>query len=208
VFETSTEKSARKNFAQWTEKHELKIVHEDGLYRHLRIAAPGSYHYGYDLITWPWHLSIQGDLSSGLTFSRLEDMLQFFRRPAGPWIDFGYWAQKITASDFTKVRSYSRARLDKRLEQAFDYAEEEADGASNTNVREAWESHAPGYDLDNEYEAREAVSTFPDTYPGFGDSWEWDLTDWDYGYLVVCHAIHRGVELYDQAQVEAVGVPA
>lgn len=85
---------ARAHFEEATHGQEMEILHDDGLYRHLRFKAPGTWIYGYDLVTWPGYLAINGDLVSGYTFSRLPDMLRFFA--SGPDINPEYWSEKIT----------------------------------------------------------------------------------------------------------------
>lgn len=47
-------------------------------HRHLRFAIPGTGFYSFDIVTWPGHLAISGDLES-FTFTRLPDMFDFFR---------------------------------------------------------------------------------------------------------------------------------
>lgn len=78
--------------------HQLTILREDGVYRHLRFSKPGSGCMHFDLITWPGYLAYVGDMGA-FTFSRLQDMLEFFRRdPARLFrIDFRYWAEKCEA---------------------------------------------------------------------------------------------------------------
>ena len=40
-------------FAEDVAEHELTVRRDDGLYRHLRFQKPGTWIYGFDLITWP-----------------------------------------------------------------------------------------------------------------------------------------------------------
>jgi len=67
-------------FKRDTKDHEMTVLHEDGLYRHLRFRKPaGGYsEYWFDLVTWPGVLVIRGDMET-FAFSRTEDMLAFFR---------------------------------------------------------------------------------------------------------------------------------
>lgn len=69
-------------------------LHDEGLYRHYRINLPAA-HSWVDIITWPGHLTITGDLSETYTFKREDDMLRdFFHAAYGP--DYHYWAEKLT----------------------------------------------------------------------------------------------------------------
>lgn len=76
-------------------EHRLKIIREDGAYRHLRMQEPGNSCYYYDIITWPGYLTVTGDMGTW-TFSRTYDMFRFF----GGWtgeINTGYWSEKLEA---------------------------------------------------------------------------------------------------------------
>lgn len=81
--------------------HTMRVLLDQGVYRHLRFQKHGSSGHWFELVTWPGHLSITGDMGS-FTFARLEDMFQFFRteRGVGPTeINPGYWAEKIEAAN-------------------------------------------------------------------------------------------------------------
>lgn len=90
----STETIA-KRFARDAAQHQLTVLHDDGLYRHLRFRAPRRNTYWFDLITAPGSLTFRGDGES-FTFDRDPDMFQFFRRRPGS-INAHYWAQKVTS---------------------------------------------------------------------------------------------------------------
>jgi hypothetical protein len=48
-------------FARETEHHELTVLHDDGLYRHLKFKQPGNSAYWFDLITaWDEHAAEDG----------------------------------------------------------------------------------------------------------------------------------------------------
>jgi hypothetical protein len=91
-----------KRFAGDAAWHQMTVLHDDGLYRHLRFArsqvlGPVHVHTGmyyFDLITWPGFLTIVGDFGPSFVFSRERDMFGFFR---GPDINPGYWAEKLTS---------------------------------------------------------------------------------------------------------------
>jgi hypothetical protein len=80
-------------FAKDVAGHRMTVLHEDGIYRHLRFRHPDSGSYWFDLVTWPGFLSITGDMDAW-TFSRTEDMFGFFR---GTRINPQYWAEKVRA---------------------------------------------------------------------------------------------------------------
>ncbi|GGJ56127.1 hypothetical protein [Glutamicibacter ardleyensis] len=72
--------------------HVMTVLHDEGLYRHLRFKNPKNGFYWFDLITWPGNLTITGDMGT-YTFARTEDMFTFFTGQ----INTGYWAEKLRA---------------------------------------------------------------------------------------------------------------
>ena len=105
------------NFLDYTQDHQLSVLKDDGLYRHLRMHNPefGSM-WSWQVVTWPWHLTTVGDIADGYTFSRDDDMLGFFgvdglRRDyyadGAPLIDFRYWAEKLNGIHARTARHYS-----------------------------------------------------------------------------------------------------
>lgn len=91
-------KRAEEHFPANVAEHEMTVMLDSGLYRHIRFKKPGTRMYYFDLTTWPGFLAITGDMGS-YVFSRLEDMFQFFRIRTGGSIDYRYWAEKCEASD-------------------------------------------------------------------------------------------------------------
>src|SRR5580692_6155935 len=90
-------------FQRDTANHEMTVLHDDGLYRHLRFMQvitdeltgkqSRSSFYWFDLVTWPGNLVINGDMET-FAFARSDDMFGFFR---GDRINPGYWAEKVRA---------------------------------------------------------------------------------------------------------------
>jgi hypothetical protein len=122
-------------FKRDTAKHKLTILHEDGLYRHLHLQQPGTGHCWFDLISWPGSLTIKGDMGS-YTFSRSQDMLDFFRRSAyrgGP--NLQYWEEKLDAADARSgIRAYSEDLLRQHIADDLT-AEAEGDLAGRMSER-------------------------------------------------------------------------
>ncbi|MFD8318617.1 hypothetical protein [Kitasatospora purpeofusca] len=114
---TAIEQRAAEQFRRDTAKHELTVLHDDGLHRHLRVAEPGSGHLWFELVTWPGGLTIRGDMGCYI-FSCAKDMFDFFRRSAwGGGPNLHYWAQKADAGDIhAGVREYSADLLRKHIE--------------------------------------------------------------------------------------------
>src|SRR3954466_1726422 len=77
-----------------TRPHEVTVLHDDGLYRHLRFRSPDHSAYWFDLITVPGCLIFRGDGDS-FVFSRTEDMFGFFRSSREGSINPTYWSEKL-----------------------------------------------------------------------------------------------------------------
>lgn len=104
------------DFVEFTKDHQLKVIHNDGLYCHLRVQAPGTRMWSWDVNTWPWHLATSGDIADGYMFTRNEDMLldffyiepshRYYYSDGAPSIDFRYWAEKLTGGRSHEVKKY------------------------------------------------------------------------------------------------------
>ncbi|WP_050514089.1 MULTISPECIES: hypothetical protein [Streptomyces] len=106
-------------FARDTAQHEMTVLHDDGLYRHLRFSSrPKGYgEYWFDLITWPGCLTVRGDYGDAYTFTRERDMLPFFRARSGD-INPHYWAQKLDGHR-RSARTYSEGAFRKVVCELF-----------------------------------------------------------------------------------------
>src|SRR5690606_1795679 len=86
--------------------HEMTVLLDDGLYRHLRFARPDSYCMSFSLVTWPGYLAYSGDMGN-FVFTRLPDMFAFFRGPLDS-MSRDYWAEKCVAADTSDgIRRFS-----------------------------------------------------------------------------------------------------
>lgn len=129
-------------FQKDTADHVLVIAHEDGVYRHLHVRKPGTSCYGFDIVTWPGHLAISGDMGCDV-FARTLDMLKFFRPSSGDYlanaaerrgelpINPSYWAEKIQSGrDNTEFDPGALRDLVAR--EARDYIESHTEDAAPT----------------------------------------------------------------------------
>ncbi len=74
-------------------RHQISVMHQDGLYRHYRCKQPGSWCMGFDVVTWPGSLCFTGDMGEYL-FQRTDDMIAFMR---GSCMSYSYAAEKCVA---------------------------------------------------------------------------------------------------------------
>jgi hypothetical protein len=187
-------------FHRDTADHQLTVLHDDDLYRHIRLKNPKSSAYWYDLITWPGHLAVVGDCGS-FTFARVPDMFDFHRgRQPNPH----YWAQKELSG--APKREYSedafRQIVTERTAEAIRWSDAPR-GIGKAVRAKILQSD----ELYHEASARELLEAFE--YKGFTfeDTWEWSFSDWDWQYLWCCHAIVAGISAYDALKVEQ-NIPA
>lgn len=187
-------------FQKDTATHQLTVLHEDGLYRHLRMSAPGTRWGSWDIITWPGHLATSGDSSDGLTFSRENDMIaDFFGKMRGgrpyysdgaPSIDFRYWAEKLQGNQRDTVRGYVHGDFVEYVKETL------TERVANARMTQqlADELIAEVNDLD-EYEeaAREWLRDHEGELP---DHWENDFKDYTFHFRVACYAVNAAVQAY------------
>lgn len=125
-------------FLEQTKGHGLVVLHDDGLYRHLRVQTPGTRMWSWDVTTWPGHLATSGDIADGHVFSREPDMLQFFaiagrsenyHSDGSPSIDVRYWAKKLCGGRSHEVKKYDSDLFLQRVREHLDEHEELGDEA-------------------------------------------------------------------------------
>lgn len=185
-----------KMFAGNTAEHELTILHDEGVYRHIRMAKPGTGLYRYDLVTWPGYLAISGDLDS-YVFSRVNDMFTFFR---GGQINPGYWGEKVQ-DGHERIKSYSEDRFRQIVKERLT---EQRGGDLTKEQREARReilarvNAGDGY---NEADARDILAE-GERANLFSDTWEWNLSDWDFHFLYCLNAIVAGITAHDTAKAD------
>jgi hypothetical protein len=184
------------------------LLDDAGLYRHLRFKRPDTFMYHFDLITWPGHLYVGGDVDD-FVFARVEDMFAFFRGDRA--INPHYWSEKVTTGGRRACKEYTEESLHAHVADILRESEEDWPG-----VTAAWAEHVEDWETHYEGGARDALNAFSfPTAPKpaerlfrFSDAWEWDLSDWTWGFLRACYAIQWGIAQYDAAKAEPAAVPA
>lgn len=191
--------------------HQLAVLHDDGLYRHLRFKRPGTGMYWFDLITWPGVLTLSSDMGH-YVFSRTRDMFEFFT--ASDYINPGYWQEKCTAQDVhSPIKRFSEERL---KTQVMEHYQQRRDDFTDATQPALWRAIAEEL-LENDeivdgQSAMSALNRFRFARPNydqnmvvveFHDTWDWDLTDFSPQFLWCCHAIRWGIEQYRKATVPA-----
>lgn len=186
--------------------HQLKIVRDDGLHRHLEFRKPGTYCYGFDIITWPGWLCYCGDMGT-FVFSRLPDMFEFFRgrdaRGDGDGrlhINLGYWAEKCRAGDRGRgdgIKEYSPERFETVVRERLD------DMQADPALREDVERDVIACAHDGEYSAIDAAMRFErDGECVFPDFYERDVREYTFHFVWCCYALVWAIEKYDTWKAE------
>lgn len=194
-------------------RHQLTVIRDNGIYRHLRFKRPGSIAYYFDLVTWPGYLAVTGDMGTW-TFSRIDDMFEFFTdshfgHRESFLINPGYWSEKFEAGAGRGRREspcyeFDARAFDEGLQQWLDaYLEDCDDEDAADEAREAIRE-LKGNDFPTENDAYHAVNDalFPSgvsTYEimeGMGS-----LQTYSHHYLWICYAIVWGIERYRSAKL-------
>ncbi|MEI6715985.1 MAG: hypothetical protein WCO60_19720 [Verrucomicrobiota bacterium] len=184
--------------------HKLTILKDDGVYRHLRLQREGSWVYGFDIITYPGHLVISGDMGATV-FARINDMFRFFREDITPTeirINPGYWREKIKSGRddvYTFTEEAFRRQVMSNLEDIKEDVENFADLIES--IEDDIFSH------DGEHDLRRALADFEwQGEPLFSDTWEWDFCEYKFHYIWQCYAIVWAIAQYDLAKNQEAAV--
>lgn len=205
-------------------RHEMSIIRDDDLYRHIRFKRPDSTSFYFDLITWPGHLCFTGDMGTNV-FSRIEDMFSFFRTDREEMrlrdgqtlaINPSYWGEKLLSeSRFGGYREFDEKGFEQILkERIIQWIKDHRDSTSKDERRELWDAFTNevlGADGDSggyrkqaaayDFHHRIGTDRFGDPrYFGFADCWEYDFKRYTFHYIWCCYALAWGVKKYDKAK--------
>lgn len=191
---------AWKTFREESAGHQLKVLHDDGLYRHLRMAEPGTRMWSWDIVTWPGHLATSGDVADGYTFSREPDMIGFFGKEKGlrpyfsdgaPSIDFRYWAEKLQGEQRDTVKEYKHDLFVQYVKETLEDEKEYGEELSQERIDELV-AEARGAD-ENPLGALQWLEQYPDH---FSDPWDHSFRDYTFTFQLACYAVNAAVQAY------------
>jgi len=120
-------------------KHTLTIKQDDGHYKHLVMAEAGEFENAFEVIAFPHHIMITGDMGT-YCFSRTLDMMKWFIKDgdkaiASPQIELHRWYSKLVSTDSylgAKKKSLTLAKQEVEQNRDF-YINEYPDQASIIN---------------------------------------------------------------------------
>lgn len=191
--------------------HEVTIVRDEGLYRHITAQKPkDNWDQRFSLVTFPGTLVYTGDMGT-YVFSRIPDMFAFFRQrqPGQLAINPSYWAEKVDAeSRFGNgIRQWSGARFRRIIEERLDA------GDVSDELRQEVEDTVLIHEDDGEITCIAALRDFKSEAESktrvFEDIWDgFNPTEYTYHYIWCCYAIAWAVGKYDAMIQSRTGIPA
>jgi hypothetical protein len=187
-------------FKRETADHQMTVLHEAGLYRHLRFETPGRRGaFAFELITWPYNLVVKTGWAFHFDIDATPDMLDLFRRTAfSGEINPGYWGEKVRAGR-DEVEGFNPDLFEQQVKRYVVHSIRDGEAPRGIGAEVTREIFELG-DISHEAGARAALADF--RYDGwdFGDLPEWDFSDYTPGFLWSCRAVRLGVDLYDAAR--------
>jgi hypothetical protein len=205
-------------FLQDVKDHELTIIINDGVNRHLRFSRKDNTTYYFDIITFAGNLLITGDMGSYL-FARTNDMFEFFVHPSNPsddplYINPYYWGQKLQAIDRNGYNEFDGELFEQRVKQTFEEWKEGHTELSEEVLQDIWEhieqevidhadSEHQAFMLTDEfsYYHWKEEKTYDDIFVG---TWEWELKQCTHHYIWNCYAIVWGIRKYNENAKEKI----
>jgi hypothetical protein len=202
---TCTEESFLKDISS----HQMTVLLDNGLYRHIRFIRPNTSCMYFDLITAPGLLLYRGDMGC-YEFERIPDMFDFFRSDREYYqkqgkkvpINIGYWAEKLqSVSTFGEgYREYSQELFNEEIEEWVQSFVESNPEVDEDKLRQEVDDEVLSMG-EFECEARHAADDFRfNDREVFSDFFEVRLTRPTYHYTWACYAISWGIEQYDKSK--------
>lgn len=223
----------QERFLRDVARHQMTVLRDDGLHRHVRFKEPGNSCYHFDLITWPGYLCYTGDMGT-FVFRRIDDMFEFFGRDRAYHasrgrklaINLGYWGEKLVAVDANGASSGGKAKefdLEKFTRVINEYRlrwmrrGKEEGTLDKEQRRELWEQvqeEVLDRAEDGEHYAQAAAYQFAFRPSSdhrsscapvwqFDDLFEHDFTEYTHTFVWCCYALAWGIQKYDEAKAAA-----
>lgn len=197
--------------------HQMKVIRDDDVNRHIRFKEPGSSSYWFDIITYSGALVIDGDCGT-YVFRRLHDMFEFFRTDREHFerkghklaINPGYWSEKLQAMPARGIKEFDEDKFDAEImERLTEWVRCHREDTDKEERRELWEAvvneviHADG----GERKRMAAYDFHHTVHKGlefcFQDFWETNVERYTNGFLWNCYAIAYAVKAYDDSKAQA-----
>lgn len=203
ITDTYEPKSAER-FSADTEGFEMAVLHDEGVYRHLRFKHSEQSMYWYDLVTWPGCLTFRGDMGTW-TFARETDMVRSFFTEQG-YANLSYWAEKLQGPDAGRraAQRFSPERFRERIRQEYrDHLQARGTSADADLWQDLQSTFMDDWAPQDEATCIATAVNYrwhaglPDAFT-MKDAWEWGegCMEWDYHFTWACQGIRAGLALY------------
>lgn len=192
--------TAAAGFKRNTDGHQMTVLMENGLYRHLRFETPGKRGaYAFELITWPYNLVVKAGWTFHFDIDATPDMFNLFRKTSFPGeINPGYWSEKVRAGR-DEIEGFDDDLFEQQVKQHVVDAIRSGDAPRGIGAEVTRDIFEWG-DISHEAGARQELENFRYEGWNFGETQEWNFCDFTPGFLHSCHAIRHGIDLYDAAR--------
>lgn len=205
-------------FLRDVQHHEMQVLRDDGVYRHLRFKKPGTMCRHFDIVTWPGYLAYTGDMGA-YVFTRVFDMLTFFRGDKPDelfrWIDRRYWAEKCDATDkHGGIKEFSEEKWRRAvLTYLVEWIREHRSETTKEQRKDLWEAvHDEVLGVYGDSDGmRQQAATYDFTHKVnadlhtfyFQDFFERDMEEYTHRFTWCCFALRWAIRQYDTHKAKA-----
>lgn len=179
--------------------HELTVIHDAGLHKHLLYRNPASSEFWFTITTAPGTLTVHGDMGT-YVFARETDMISWFLGSSWrgePNVD--YWAEKCASTGGRRgLKEYSETALRQCIESAL-RDEIECEGLTVGEaavLRHDATEFLHGYDLSDPPAYVELGRFTSGGRRPFSGSYEWDPYEYTYQYVWTAHTLLAALQAY------------
>lgn len=190
----------KKYFKNDIKDHQMTVIHDDGVDRHLVFSRPDTGIDMFEIKTWKGYLCFYGDRGDYI-FRRLDDMFLFFRHDD---INPSYWGEKLQSiSTYGGYEKFSIDRFREAVKEDFHTWEFETQGDQSA----AWEEvREKVYNQDNDGDgwvainaARDFKSTEHKNVFGY-DFAERGCPEYTHAFIWCLYALIYAIKTYDKAK--------
>ena len=196
----------KESFLKNIKDHQIGIIKDAGLYRHIRCKRPDTMNMYFDIITFLGGLLYTGDMGT-YEFERVEDMFKFFRDPdKNLHINSDYYAEKCKAESIygEGIRKFDEDSFINNIKHYYDTYFEDCDDSYKDEKERVW-IEIESQILNNDHSEYELVSNL-NNFSMYHDASEFQFTGfWEYSYqsktyhfLWCLYAIVWTVQKYDE----------
>ena len=200
----------KERFLKDIKDHQIEIIKDDGVYRHIKCQSPDTWNMGFYIITFPGGLLYTGDVGT-YEFERIEDMFRFFRsgideKTGDINISSAYWAEKCLSESIfgNGIKEFDPELFKERIKEYFEQYYEDNDSKEKETVWEEIKSQILDFSEDSEWSLVAALNNFSlyhgiDTEFAFYDFWDgFSGMSKTFHFIWCLYAIVWTIQKYDE----------